>query len=158
MEKYLHAELFHRALGDLHQLHPGLELLLMLGHVRVGLGLVRGGPIHDTAAVAVGLGLDLAGGLEEVGTLELLPRHVVDDGVQRGDQEVPVRLGPALTPVLIVPKNEKIKETKRRENEERVNEERKNERRDKNENETRQDETRRETRNIKDRQRTRWSG
>ena len=100
MGKYLHAEPFHGALGDLHQLQPGLDLGLLLGLVLVG-------PSHDTAAVAVGLGLELAGGLEEVGTHELLLRHVEDDGVQRGDQEVPVRLGPALTPVLIVPKTRK---------------------------------------------------
>ena len=124
MGKYLEAKLFHGAPGDLHHLPLPMPLELLVG-------LVLDEPIHNRAAEAVGL----ASGLEEVGTHELLLGHVEDDGVQRGDEVVPVGLGPAVTPVLIVPGKEKIR--------------------------TRKDINSRTSKvpeNIKDRRRTRWSG
>ena len=99
--KYLHAKLFHGARGLLH--HLQLRMLLALLVV-----LVLEEPIQSSAAGAGGL----ASGLGEVGTQELLHGHVEHDLVQRGDEEVPVGLGPALTPVLIVPGKEKIRTRK----------------------------------------------
>ena len=122
--KYLHAKLFHGARGLLHhlQLRMLLELLVVL---------VLDEPIQSSAAGAGGL----ASGLGEVGTQELLLGHVEHDLVQRGDEEVPVGLGPAVTPVLIVPGKEKIKTRKYTNSR-----------------------TSKVPENIKERRRTRWSG
>ena len=124
MGKYLHAESFHGARGQLLLLQ-----LRMLPAILVLFGLEE--PIISTAAGAGGL----ASGLGEVGTQELLHGHVEHDLVQRGDEEVPVGLGPALTPVLIVPGKEKIRTRKYTNSR-----------------------TSKVPENIKERRRTRWSG
>ena len=56
--------------------------------------------------MAVGLAVGLG---EEVVTHELLLGHVSDDGVQHGEEEVPVGLGPAFPQVPLVPGKEKMK-------------------------------------------------